>query len=332
MQSSWLQNRPHTWPPKGATTRAVTWFLAPNDDRPPVLFHRLTVFVVLFIPWLVLYETVVYLGPPAGAFQTYLPGEMHWPIWQWMEVLYVSPYVLVTLVPFAINTNRLLRRFTLAGILATIIGHLIFLSLPAIAPPRPFEPHGLLGSTMLLDRRLDLNNGTAAFPSFHAFWALLGASVCAAEWPRLRYVGWAWAVGVCMSCVFTGMHATVDVGAGLFLYLVTWFHVPILHRILQWLNRQFPRLGGLRWPGCVEVICNILIVAVMLEVTKRSVVPAVALALYLVLWMLARLVHASVVQVISNSAKEPRSSRARDKSIVRIRAGAGRLSAMSSAG
>jgi len=148
----------------------------------------------------------------------------------------------------------------------------------------------------------------------------------------LRYVGWAWAVGVCMSCVFTGMHATVDVGAGLFLYLVTWFHVPILQRILQWLNRQFPRLGALRWPGCVEVICNILIVAVMLEVTKRSVVPAVALALYLVLWVLARLVHASVVQVISNSAKEPRSSRARDKSIVRIRAGAGRLSAMSSAG
>jgi membrane-associated phospholipid phosphatase len=282
------------------------------------------VFIVLFIPWLVLYESVVYLGPAPGAFQTYLPGEVHWPIWQWMEVLYVSPYVLVTLAPFAIRTNRLLRRFTVAGVLATIIGHLIFLALPAIAPPRPFQPHGLLGSTMLLDRRLDLNNGTAAFPSFHAFWALLGASVFAARWPRLRYVGWLWGFGVCLSCVFTGMHAAVDVVAGFVLYLITWFHASIL----QWLNRQVSRLGALRRPGHVEAIWNILIVALMLQIAQRSVPPAVVLGLYFIFWVLARLAHASV-QVTQTSIEWPRLSRARANSSLRIWDSPGGVSAIS---
>jgi membrane-associated phospholipid phosphatase len=325
MQSIWPQNRLHTEP---GTSIASAWALAPNDDRPPILFDRLMVFIVLFIPWLLLYETAVYLGPPPGAFQTYLPGEVHWPIWQWMEALYVSPYLLVTLAPFAIKTNRMLRRFTVAGILATVIGHLVFLTLPAIAPPRPFEPHGLLGAMMLLDRRLDLNNGTAAFPSFHAFFALLGGSVFAARWPRWRQVGWAWAVGVCMSCVFTGMHAAVDVLAGFFLYLMTWFHASIL----QWLNERISRLGAMRWPVHVEAAWNILIVAVMLHLGRRSILPAVAFGLYLVLWMLTRLAHASVLQLLPTPKERPRSSPAPDKSILRIWAGARRLPEISSAG
>src|SRR3954463_4204590 len=93
--------------PAAIRTWSLFRFLAPDDGRRPVLASRLAVFPLLFIPWLILYESVVHLGPLPNAFEGYLPGELHWPICQWMELLYVSPYVLVTLAPLVIGTNRL---------------------------------------------------------------------------------------------------------------------------------------------------------------------------------------------------------------------------------
>jgi hypothetical protein len=155
--------------------------------------YRLEVFPLVFIPWLILYEFVVYRGPAPSAFTTYLPLELGWPIWQPMEVFYVSAYLLVTLAPLAASTNRVLRRFAVGGLLSIVLGNLIFLAIPAIAPPRPFQPSGLLGRMMVLDRNLDLNNGTASFPSFHVVWSFLGGAVFAQRWPRIRFVCWAWA-------------------------------------------------------------------------------------------------------------------------------------------
>jgi membrane-associated phospholipid phosphatase len=214
--------------------------IAPDDDRAPEPRFRAIVFPLVFVPWLVLYEWVVYRGPAPSAFTTYLPGELHWPIWQWMEILYVSAYLLVPLAPLVASTNRVLRRFVVAGIMATLIVMLLFLLLPAIAPPRPFEPSGLLGRMMLTDRLLDRNNGTAAFPSFHVVWAFLGAAVLVARVrdrqkkradnspgvcivPAIgRGLCWAWATAVAASCIFTGMHSLCDVLAGFIVFMITW--------------------------------------------------------------------------------------------------------------
>ena len=197
-----------------------TLILPPDDGATPKAWHRLLVFPLLFIPWLVLYEWVVYRGPAPGAFETYLPGEVHWPIWQGMELLYVSPYVLVTLAPLLAPTNRVLRRFMVAGWIATVIVFCAFITIPAFAPPRPFEPSGVLGRMMLEDRALDRNNGSAAFPSFHVVWAFLGAAVFAARWPRIRHVCRLWATLVAASCVFTGMHSLIDIIAGFGVFLL----------------------------------------------------------------------------------------------------------------
>jgi hypothetical protein len=137
---------------------------------------------------------------------------------------------------------------------------------------------------------LDLNNGTAAFPSFHAFWAFLGASVFAARWPRWRYLAWTWATGVSLSCVFTGMHGAVDIVAGFALYLLTWFHQPIL----QSLNGHAYRAGVIPSQPFVEITWNAVIVAVMLRLSRLTVAPPVILGLYLILWTLTRLAQASL--------------------------------------
>ena len=193
--------------------------IAPDDDDAPRRATQFWVFLLVFIPWLLLYEGVVFRGPATGAFKTYLPGEWNWPVLQWMEIFYVSPYVLVTLAPLLAPTNRILRRFAIAGLIAIVLANSMFLLIPAIAPPRPFTPSGILGQMMLLDRRLDLNNGAAAFPSFHVVWSFLGAAVFACRWPRWRAAWWTWATLVAASCVFTGMHSLADVIAGFLLFL-----------------------------------------------------------------------------------------------------------------
>jgi hypothetical protein len=81
-----------------------------------------------------------------------------------MELFYVSPYLLVTLVPFLATSRRVLRQFMVAGLIATVFVCLNFVTVPAYAPPRPFESSGFLGRMMLWDRWIDRNNGAAAFP------------------------------------------------------------------------------------------------------------------------------------------------------------------------
>lgn len=220
--------------PRPAAPRAADWtchVLSPDDDlSAPSFWARLAVFPLVFVPWLVCYEFVVHLGPPPHAFATYLPGEVAWPIWQWTELLYVSPYFLVTIVPFLAPTNRVLRRFVLAGLLATAVGHLIFLTVPAIAPPRPFHPVGLFGRMMTWDRDMDLNNGTAACPSYHVIWTFLGAAVYAVRFPRFRAIAYAWAVAVSLSCVLTGIHSLIDIIAGFAFFLLIYNYAPIFDR------------------------------------------------------------------------------------------------------
>ena len=206
--------------------------LAPDDDRTPLLRHRLVVFPLLFVPWLVMYEWVVYRGPAAGAIHSFLPGELGWPIWEWTEVPYFSPYVLVTLAPLLAPTNRVLRRFVTAGAAATVLVFLMFLTLPVIAPPRPFHPSGPLGHMMQIERALDRDNGTAAFPSFHVVWAFLGAALFAARWPRSAAAWWLWAALVSASCVLTGMHSLMDVVAGFCVFLLV-HHYSFFARLFR---------------------------------------------------------------------------------------------------
>jgi membrane-associated phospholipid phosphatase len=209
--------RAHTW------RDLLDWTVPPDDAMRPRAINRWSVFVVIFIPWLIMYECVVYRGPAAWSFSSYLPGEWSWPIWQWTEVLYTSAYVLVTIAPLIAPTNRVLRRFVIGSMIGVVAGMLLFLLLPATSMPRPFEPHGVLGRMMQIDRDLDRNNGSASLPSFHVVWSFFGAAVfaeCARGRRVLVALCWLWATAVSASCVLTGMHSIIDVVAGFVTFLV----------------------------------------------------------------------------------------------------------------
>lgn len=187
--------------------------LAANDDRVPTLSERVSIYVMVFLPWLTLYEAVRVLGVPPDAVEAYLPFERHLPVYEWTELFYGSTYLFVLLVPLVARSRRSLRQFSVAGLAATVVVTLIFIAVPLVAPPRPFAARTLLGAILQWERALD--TPAAAFPSFHVIWAFLAARAYAQAMPARRFLWWLIAALISLSCITTGQHAMVDVFAGL---------------------------------------------------------------------------------------------------------------------
>ena len=59
----------------------------PSDEpRTPLLRERLSVYLLVLVPWLLLYESVVALGIPPDAMNAYLPFEKNLPVYEWTIV------------------------------------------------------------------------------------------------------------------------------------------------------------------------------------------------------------------------------------------------------
>jgi len=178
----------------------------------PSTWERIAVVALVLVPWAIAYEAVVRLGPPAGAAGSFLPFEARWPVLEWTEAVYASTYLFVALAPLLARRRTALRAFATGGLLATIVGILTFLTVPLVAPPRPFMPATALGRLLALERALD--SSAASFPSFHVVWALLAARLWARSFPRRAALAWSWGAAIAVSCLTTGMHSLADVTAG----------------------------------------------------------------------------------------------------------------------
>jgi protein-S-isoprenylcysteine O-methyltransferase Ste14 len=196
----------------GSAYTVESRILPPNADIVPDSRDRLRCYVFVLLPWFVLYEAILALGIPSDAIPTYLPLKYHFRVAEWTEAAYASTYVWVIVAPLVANSGRSLRRFCLSGWLAMAIVFPIYLALPLIAPARPFVPHTLLGRVLAWERGFD--SAAGALPSFHVIWAILAARVFEERSKSLRWLWRAWAGGIAVSCVTTGMHSIADVLAG----------------------------------------------------------------------------------------------------------------------
>jgi len=195
----------------------------PEDaSTAPGISECVSFYLLVLIPWMILYEAVRTLGAPPDARIAYLPFEARLPVLQWTEIFYFSAYPLACVAPLVAASRRDLRRFSIRALMAMALVFPLYLAVPLIAPPRPFTPHGPLGALMAWERVID-HGPAEAFPSFHVIWALLTAEVFAGRMPRLKWLWRGWAVLVAASCVTTGAHALVDVAAGFVVFaLLAW--------------------------------------------------------------------------------------------------------------
>jgi protein-S-isoprenylcysteine O-methyltransferase Ste14 len=214
----------------GSAYTVESRILPPNADIVPHPRDRLRCYMFVLLPWIVIYEAILALGVPSDAIPTYLPFEYRFRVAEWTEAVYASTYVWVIAVPLVAYSARSLRRFCTSGWLAMAIAFPIFLSLPLVAPTRSFVPHTLLGR--LLDWERGFDSAASAFPSFHVIWAILAARVFEERWKSLRWLWRAWAGGIAVSCVTTGMHSIADVLAGVITGLVV-LHPEPLWEILR---------------------------------------------------------------------------------------------------
>lgn len=194
----------------GALVPEHRW-LPPDTDGPPPGMGRIRCYLYVLLPWVAIYEIIVWSGRPLDAFAIALPGEGNWPIFSWAEPVYASTYVLVGLVPLLASTSRSLRQFMIRSWLAMAIVFPLYLALPIVAPLKPFEPSGFWGHALGLERLAD--PPLAAFPSFHAIWAFLTAELIASRGRKSAWIARIWAFAVAVSCVGTGQHWTADVVA-----------------------------------------------------------------------------------------------------------------------
>jgi protein-S-isoprenylcysteine O-methyltransferase Ste14 len=184
----------------------------------PTSRERISTIVLVLGSWLAAYYAVQGLGRPPDAFSTLLPGETRWPVLPWMELPYVSAYILVPLAAVTVRSRDALRAFALSGITATVVITLCWVAVPVVAVHRPFTPHDWMGA--LLAAEQSHSNDVAAFPSFHVLWPMLAARAWGMRRRAVsRWLAWAWVALVALSCVGTGHHSVVDVVAGAAVYL-----------------------------------------------------------------------------------------------------------------
>ncbi len=223
----------------------------PAEDRAPTVQDWLSVQLLVLLPWLVLYEWLAALGTPDGAIVAFLPFEKTLPVIEWTEILYASTYLFVFAAPAVAPTRRVLRDFAIQGFAATLLMVLFFISIPLVAPPRAFTPVTPLGEFLAFERGLDTPGN--AFPSYHVIWILLAMSVFARRMPRVRYAWWGLGIVISLSCVTTGMHAVVDVLAGVVVYAA----IRNLQGIWEFLRRSAEHVANSwkewKW-GSVRII------------------------------------------------------------------------------
>ena len=183
------------------------------SDGTPYVMERVSVYLLVFIPWVILYELFVVIGVQPGAFPTYLPFEHGMPVIEWAELFYGATYVFVGLVPLVVRQSGTLRAFAIAGIVATFAMVLFFAAIPAIARPRGFTTDTLFGNLLQFEREHDTQ--AAAFPSYHIVWTMIAVRAFVRSFPRARLLWRLIALLITVSCITTGMHSVVDVVCGI---------------------------------------------------------------------------------------------------------------------
>lgn len=209
--------------------------LPPADEGKPKWRDSISVVVLVFIPWLVLYEAVEIIGVVPPYFDSTLSFEANLPVMGISLVPYLMAYPLVALAPFLAGNRKELRQFAVGGLLATAVIIPIYLTIPVVAPFREVGPDTMFGDLHLLQQSID--SPATAFPAFHVVWILLAVNLYCQRFRSQRFAFWVVGLVLVISCWATGMHALLDVVAGIVAYALISLHERIWRRVLRFTER-----------------------------------------------------------------------------------------------
>lgn len=179
---------------------------------------RFSGYCFVLLPWLILYELVIFIGVSSNSISTYLPFEFAIPVIEWTELFYLLVYPYVVCLPLILQTKQQIRSFIITGLMNICIGIYLQLIFPLIAQPKEFIPTTFLGDILLHER--DFDGPSGAFPSFHVSWAFISAYFYTGRFTQLKILFYLLSIFISISCITTGMHSLIDVVGGYVLFLV----------------------------------------------------------------------------------------------------------------
>jgi protein-S-isoprenylcysteine O-methyltransferase Ste14 len=204
----------------------------------PSSIERLSAYILVFVPWALIYEAFIFTGISKDAIYSSFSFESRWPIWEFSEVFYLFTYLFALLVPLIIKTKGQLRCFICDLWFATIIVGIIYFVVPFIVKQRVFIPHTLLGRLIIFERLKDGENN--ALPSFHVIWACIAAKYFARNILHHKWIWYVLATLISVSCVTTGNHSLLDVIAGFCFFLIIIYR----QKIWNFIRMQSERLSN----------------------------------------------------------------------------------------
>jgi membrane-associated phospholipid phosphatase len=201
------------------------------SDTEPSFRDRILSYLTAFLPWLIVYETFIFIGAPKDTISTNLSFEENFPIWEFFEVFYILAIIFSLLVPVVIKTREQLRCFITDIWFTMVFVGIIYSAFPLIVKQRDFVPHSFLGRLILFERSIDGESG--ALPSCHVIWAFLSAAYFSRSFVRLKWLWYTLALVISVSCITTGAHSILDVVAGFGTYLIVIYRRQIWHYLIQ---------------------------------------------------------------------------------------------------
>ena len=192
--------------------------LPSSSDNMPSLGDRLSSYFIVFVPWLIVYKTFVFIGAPDDALRTNLPFEDHLPIWEFSTVFYSFAFLFSLLVPLVVKSRKQLRCFITDVWFAIIIVGTIYLVFPLVVNQKDFIPQSFLGRIILYERSVDGESG--ALPSCHVIWAFLAAKYFSRSFVSFKWIWYGLAVLISVSCITVGAHSILDVVAGYCTFII----------------------------------------------------------------------------------------------------------------
>lgn len=188
----------------------------------------ISIYCLVLIPWLILYQTIIFIGIPHYSISTYLYFESKIPVIEWTELFYISAYPYVIILPLILQTKKQIRSFILTSLMNVSIGIYLQFIFPLIATPKSFVPKTFLGQLLLYERYHD--GPSCALPSFHVSWAFICGNYYGKRFPKLKILFYIFSFCISISCITTGMHSILDVLTGFLLFILC------IQRINLWLN------------------------------------------------------------------------------------------------
>jgi len=188
------------------------------SDASPSLAERISAYILVFLPWLIICKIFTGTGIPAEVITTERSFESDLPILEISTGFYFMGYLFIILVPLVIKTKKHLRSFITDIWFAAVIAGIIYLLFPFLEKQRGFFSFSFRGQFEFTERILQRGNLT--LPYFHVMLIFLSAkyyTICTIHRKWLWYIT---ATVIFMSCMATGNCSLMDLIAAFCMFLM----------------------------------------------------------------------------------------------------------------